>query len=247
MNDFDWVRNKATDSQLREYVSFNARLRDNLALKTATIEEQKDKIAELTAKVREWLCDECNTVYPGPPLSGLACVICTKCHGDTAPRQSMELRRARQRIAELEAKERGYLGAIEIADKVAQSAINENAKLKAERDKLATKLSESETQCNGLNEENMRQAVRFAAAGAQVELARKALVDAESELEHFNPGAASRCAEVLAQLAPTAEMEEHDQAIKRETAQRAVDLSMTADDYDSWLCFMVQEFGLEWV
>jgi chorismate mutase len=61
------------------------------------------RIAELTAEVREWLCDKCAIVYPGPPQEGFNCVVCPKCSGNTGPRKTVLLRKAEARIADLEA------------------------------------------------------------------------------------------------------------------------------------------------
>lgn len=55
-------------------------------------------LAMLRAEVREWLCDSCNTVYPGPPASGCLCVICPKCNGNTGPRLSVENRKLRVQL-----------------------------------------------------------------------------------------------------------------------------------------------------
>jgi hypothetical protein len=38
----------------------------------------------------EWLCKECNTVFPGPPQAGVYCIICPKCGGVTGPRDRIE-------------------------------------------------------------------------------------------------------------------------------------------------------------
>lgn len=53
-------------------------------------------LQQLLSEVREWLCTDCNTVYPGPPASGLAGVKCPQCGGITAPRLSVENRRLRE-------------------------------------------------------------------------------------------------------------------------------------------------------
>lgn len=45
---------------------------------------------QLRAEVREWICESCNTVYPGPPQKGFSCVICPKCGGITSPRMTAE-------------------------------------------------------------------------------------------------------------------------------------------------------------
>ena len=52
---------------------------------------------EVLALVREWLCEKCNTVFPGPPQPGASCLICPKCGGTTTPRPLAE-----KRIAERE-------------------------------------------------------------------------------------------------------------------------------------------------
>jgi hypothetical protein len=70
----------------------------------ATIAAKDARIAELNAAVREWLCDACQRVYPGPPRAGLHCVICLQCGGNTGPRVTMEKRKADARIAELESR-----------------------------------------------------------------------------------------------------------------------------------------------
>lgn len=60
------------------------------------------KIAEINAEVREWLCEDCNIVYQGPPKWGIWSAMCTKCGGATGPRNSVELRKAKKRIAKLQ-------------------------------------------------------------------------------------------------------------------------------------------------
>ncbi|MFJ3047026.1 hypothetical protein ACIPEN_14440 [Herbaspirillum chlorophenolicum] len=49
-----------------------------------------NELESLRAEVREWLCENCNTVYPGPPLPGLTCVVCSSCGGTTGPRGIIE-------------------------------------------------------------------------------------------------------------------------------------------------------------
>jgi hypothetical protein len=60
-------------------------------------------LRKLRAEVREWLCDKCNTVYPGPPQPGFSCVICPKCGGYTSPRLAVENRRLGKEIERLRA------------------------------------------------------------------------------------------------------------------------------------------------
>jgi len=56
------------------------------------------ELFELRAEVKEWLCEKCNTVFPGPPQPGFQCVVCPQCKGRTGPRLILESRR---RITEL--------------------------------------------------------------------------------------------------------------------------------------------------
>lgn len=60
------------------------------------------EVAELRREVREWLCEKCSMVYPGPPQPGFACVQCPSCHGITLPRWSSELRRAGAQLRQLD-------------------------------------------------------------------------------------------------------------------------------------------------
>ena len=76
------------------------------------------EVARLTSEVREWLCDSCNTIYPGPPQKGVWCVVCPKCGGDTAPTKTIELRKARTRIAELEAENNNLIVKVQFAESV---------------------------------------------------------------------------------------------------------------------------------
>lgn len=52
------------------------------------VQDCERELAELRRDVREWICCDCNTVYPGPPQEGVACVMCPQCSGRTAPRSS---------------------------------------------------------------------------------------------------------------------------------------------------------------
>ena len=57
----------------------------------------------LRQEVREWLCESCNWVYPGPPQPGVMCVICPRCKGFTGPFTSTKLRIAEKELKELRA------------------------------------------------------------------------------------------------------------------------------------------------
>ena len=57
------------------------------------------EVERLRAEVKEWLCIDCNTVYPGPPQPGLSCGICPKCGGSTGPRPAGENRLLRAELA----------------------------------------------------------------------------------------------------------------------------------------------------
>jgi len=70
------------------------------AILTAENAELRRDLEEMRKEVREWACDDCNTIYPGPPAEGLSCVICPKCKGRTAPRSKIDLIRARRELEE---------------------------------------------------------------------------------------------------------------------------------------------------
>lgn len=65
----------------------------NLCSRKRGYEEYEVELVQLRALVKEWLCETCHTVYPGPPQPGFACVICPKCGGDTGPRERMAYRK----------------------------------------------------------------------------------------------------------------------------------------------------------
>lgn len=53
MSDFDWVRNRATDSQLREYVADKANLHNKLSLRGVEIEELQSELAAARQELGE--------------------------------------------------------------------------------------------------------------------------------------------------------------------------------------------------
>lgn len=66
----------------------------------STIKRLQRELECLRAEVKEWACDACNTVYPGPPQKGTACVVCPDCGGRTAPRSTIDLIRTRRQLDE---------------------------------------------------------------------------------------------------------------------------------------------------
>lgn len=58
------------------------------------------QLADLRKEVREWLCEKCNYVWPGPPSEGYDCVTCRRCGGDCGPRTLIERRKAEAQLAE---------------------------------------------------------------------------------------------------------------------------------------------------
>ncbi len=60
-------------------------------LEISSLRHQNQKLQH-AAEAREWLCEECCTLYPGPPAEGFDCVMCPKCNGTTLPRKDVEIR-----------------------------------------------------------------------------------------------------------------------------------------------------------
>ena len=77
----------------------------------SAIEELQKENAELKAEVKEWLCLDCNTVFPSESIpNSFSCLICPKCDGKRMPKNTaiikvLQAESAAQakRIAELEA------------------------------------------------------------------------------------------------------------------------------------------------
>ena len=87
-----------------QYKKLDDDLRPKLKTANAHVRELETQIEELRQHVREWLCVDCNTVYPGPPQKGVMCVVCPKCGGSTVKRNSVaEVALLREQIAKLEA------------------------------------------------------------------------------------------------------------------------------------------------
>ena len=49
--------------------------------------DMRAALAATKALVKEWACEKCRTVYPGPPQKGFMCVICPDCNGNTMPHE----------------------------------------------------------------------------------------------------------------------------------------------------------------
>lgn len=64
------------------------------------VAELQRQLAEVVAEVREWACEKCNYVYPGPPQKGFMCVICPRCEGTTVPHETLKRRQAERQLAE---------------------------------------------------------------------------------------------------------------------------------------------------
>lgn len=50
------------------------------------------ELAATKALVKEWACEKCRTVYPGPPQKGFMCVICPSCNSNTMPHELLKHR-----------------------------------------------------------------------------------------------------------------------------------------------------------
>ena len=67
-------------------------------------------LAAAKALVKEWACEKCRTVYPGPPQKGFMCVICPSCNGNTMPH---ELLKHREELAAAKAEANSLKEALE--------------------------------------------------------------------------------------------------------------------------------------
>lgn len=66
----------------------------------AEVARLREENAELLAEVREWVCTECNTVFPPESLNkGFRVVLCPRCEGITMPRYAWEVKRLRAQLA----------------------------------------------------------------------------------------------------------------------------------------------------
>lgn len=93
-------RLKRTADVLNGYDSALKRALRRLQTAETRLEAAERERDGLRGEVREWLCADCNYVYPGPPSKGFDCIICPRCQGRTGPRPTVEKHAAE---AELEA------------------------------------------------------------------------------------------------------------------------------------------------
>lgn len=82
---------KQADDMIRQ---LRKELSDENANFTEEIMNLERQLAEERAEIKEWVCNSCRTVYPGPPQEGFACVQCPKCSGNTMPRTRWEVKQA---------------------------------------------------------------------------------------------------------------------------------------------------------
>ena len=95
------------------------------------------ELAAANALVKEWACEKCRTVYPGPPQKGTMCVICPSCKGNTMPHELLKHREelaaakaeANQLKNKLEFNEKGYnaISAQKYAAEAEADALREDA------------------------------------------------------------------------------------------------------------------------
>ena len=98
MNRFEDEHFEATEQDVMDSLNDDiGELTAQLAAERTACEKAERERDEVLALVREWLCEKCNTVFPGPPQPGASCLICPKCGGTTTPRPLAE-----KRIAERE-------------------------------------------------------------------------------------------------------------------------------------------------
>ena len=107
-------------------IATNIRTRARCSAAEAKVTELTEGLAEaerereeLLTDVREWLCEKCNYVYPGPPQPGVMAIICPRCGGTTLPMQAHYRKRADAAESRLAATERA-LERIEVAVRTRQ-------------------------------------------------------------------------------------------------------------------------------
>lgn len=71
------------------YPHHDMTLTRELAAAQERIAELEKELEELVSDVREWMCEKCRTVFPGPPQPGTRCVVCPKCGGNTMPKATL--------------------------------------------------------------------------------------------------------------------------------------------------------------
>ena len=84
MNRFEDEHFEATEQDVMDSLNDDiGELTAQLAAERTACEKAERERDEVLALVREWLCEKCNTVFPGPPQPGASCLICPKCGGTT--------------------------------------------------------------------------------------------------------------------------------------------------------------------
>lgn len=101
-----------------------------------TVLAMLDEIERLRGDVREWMCDHCNVVYPGPPADGVRCVVCSRCGGDTAPRTVVERRRLQRELDRSSAENARLISDIQSITAPVEVGGGADAYLRAEVDRL---------------------------------------------------------------------------------------------------------------
>lgn len=66
--------------------------------RSVQVAELEQELRDLRAAVKEWVCMECDKMYPGPPAEGVRCVICPDCGGTTLPRALAERTAALEKV-----------------------------------------------------------------------------------------------------------------------------------------------------
>jgi len=98
-SDHAQVTTAARDRILRLELEKRA-LAERFAKACGEVASKQARIDELLHDVKEWLCEDCNTVYPGPPALGFDCLVCPKCNGMTGIRLRIEHRRIERLLDE---------------------------------------------------------------------------------------------------------------------------------------------------
>lgn len=119
-----------------DFGELRKRAKDGQAFDPPTVLALLDEVERLRGDVRQWMCDHCDVVYPGPPADGVWCVVCSRCGGDTAPRTVVERWRLQRELDRLSAENARLISDIKMITAPVEVGGGADAYLRAEIERL---------------------------------------------------------------------------------------------------------------